>query len=159
VRVETISLVEMDGEKVSSTQVKTLLAQGEVEKAEKWLSHPFFLMGEVYADRKVGRTLGFPTANIRYPKGKFPLARGVYETRVTLDGKMYKGITNYGARPTFADETVVTETYLDGFDGDLYGQALKVEFIKKLRDIRKFDNAEALKKQLEEDIGRVRTND
>ena len=159
VRVETISLVEMDGEKVSSTQVKTLLAQGEVEKAEKWLSHPFFLMGEVYADRKVGRTLGFPTANIRYPKGKFPLARGVYETRVTLDGKMYKGITNYGARPTFADETVVTETYLDGFDGDLYGQTLKVEFIKKLRDIRKFDNAEALKKQLEEDIGRVRTND
>ena len=78
---------------------------------------------------------------------------------VVLDGKAYKGITNYGARPTFLDEKVWTETYLDGFDGDLYGKELKVEFVRYLRDIQKFDTAEGLKKQLTEDIRRVREHD
>jgi riboflavin kinase/FMN adenylyltransferase len=157
--VEVLPLVEMDGEKVSSSYIKTLLQNGEVERAGELLTHAFFLIGEVYADRKIGRTIGFPTANIPYPIGKYPLKIGVYETRVCVDGKMYKGITNYGARPTFANETVVTETYLDGFDGDLYGKTLKVEFIRYLRDVRKFDSIDGLKKQLEEDLRRVREND
>ena len=83
----------------------------------------------------------------------------MYETRVCVDGKVYKGITNYGARPTFENDTVLTETYLDGFAGDLYGKTLRIEFVRYLRDIQKFDGVYALKKQLEEDIGRVRTND
>lgn len=157
--VETLPLVEIAGEKVSSSYVKTLLNAGQVERASALLTHPFFVTGEVYSDRKIGRTLGFPTANIRYPKGKYPLKIGVYETRVCVDGKVYKGITNYGARPTFENDTVLTETYLDGFDGDLYGKTLRVEFVRYLRDIQKFDGVDALKKQLEEDIGRVRTND
>ncbi len=159
VRVEIVPLLEMNGEKVSSTYVKTLLDKGAAEEAARLLAHPFFLMGEVYADRKIGRTIGFPTANIVYPTGKYPLKIGVYETRVCVDGKTYKGITNYGARPTFADDTVVTETYLDGFDGDLYGKTLKVEFIRYLRDVQKFDGVDALKTQLEEDLRRVRAND
>lgn len=157
--VEIIPLVEMDGEKVSSSYVKNLLGKGEIERVNGLLTHAFFLVGQVYADRKIGRTIGFPTANIPYPAGKYPLKIGVYETRVCVDGKAYKGITNYGARPTFADETVVTETYLDGFDGDLYGKTLKIEFIRYLRDVQKFDGVDALKKQLEEDLRRVRTND
>ena len=159
VRVEVLPLVEMEGEKVSSTTIKCLLEEGQVEKANGLLTHNYFLIGEVYEDRKVGRTIGFPTANIRYPEGKFPLKIGVYETRVHVDGCIYKGITNYGARPTFEEDTVVTETYLDGFSGNLYGKQLKVEFVRYLRDIEKFNSVDELKTQLTKDIERVRGND
>ncbi len=157
--VEVLPLLEMAGEKVSSRTVKRLLKEGEVARANELLGEPFFLLGEVQSDRKVGRTIGFPTANIAYPQEKFPLKKGVYETRVKLDGKVYEGITNYGARPTFEDASVWTETYLDGFRGDLYGKTLKVEFLRFLREIVKFDGVEELKRQLEYDIRRVRTND
>ena len=100
--------------------------------------------------------MGFPTANILYPEGKFPLKRAVYETRVCVDGKEYKCISNFGARPTFDNDRVLTETYLDGFEGDLYGKELTVRFVRFLRDIEKFDGAAALKRQLETDIERVR---
>jgi riboflavin kinase/FMN adenylyltransferase len=76
-----------------------------------------------------------------------------------VDGTLYKGITNYGARPTFNEDTVVTETYLDGFSGDLYGKELQVEFVRYLRDIRKFDSVDELKEQLTKDIEKVRKND
>ena len=156
VRVEILSLVEMDGEKVSSRKVKELLLSGKIEEANVRLVENFFLIGKVEKDRQVGRTIGFPTANIAYPQGKFPLKKGVYETRVCVDGKSYKGITNYGARPTFENDAVWTETYLDGFDGDLYGRALKVEFVRFLRDVQKFESVDALKSQLEKDILTVR---
>jgi riboflavin kinase/FMN adenylyltransferase len=84
------------------------------------------------------------------------LKKGVYETRVVVDGKAYKGITNYGARPTFDDDTIVTETHLDGFCGELYGKKLKIEFIRFLRDIQKFESAEKLKEQLQKDVRQVR---
>ena len=159
VRVERIGLVKIHGEKVSASTVKTHLQNGEIEQANLLLDEPFFLLGTVYKDRQVGRTIGFPTANIRYPEDKFPLKKGVYETRVCVDGKEYKGITNYGARPTFENEDILTETYLDGFEGDLYGEELQVRFVRYLRGIEKFNSAEALKKQLTEDIRRVREND
>ncbi len=157
--VEILPLVEMDGEKISSRTVKSLLEEGNLSKANEMLGDKFFLIGEVEKDRQIGRTIGFPTANIAYPKEKFPLKKGVYETRVFVDGKEYKAITNFGARPTFGDEEVWTESYLDGFDGDLYGKTLKVEFVRFLREITKFESAEGLKAQLQEDIRRVRTND
>ncbi len=159
VPVETVKLLKMNGEKISSTAIKEHLTNGEVEKANALLGEEFFLIGRVYQDRQVGRTIGFPTANIRYPKDKFPLKKGVYETRVTVDGEEYKGITNYGARPTFENTDTLTETYLDGFDGDLYDKTLRVRFVRYLRDIRKFENANGLKAQLAEDIRRVREND
>ena len=157
--VEILPLVEIEGEKVSSSAIKSLLEKGHVERVKTLLMHHFFLVGKVYEDRKIGRTIGFPTANIAYPDGKFPLKSGVYETWVCIDGKLYKGIKNYGARPTFEENTVVTETYLDGFSGDLYGKELKVEFVRYLRDIVKFDSVDGLKKQLMTDIERVKTND
>ena len=150
--VEVLPLVELDGEKVSSSTIKARLEKGDVQAANALLGENFFLIGKVKEDRKVGRTLGFPTANILYPKEKFPLKKGVSETRVSVDGKEYKGITNYGARPTFNNEDVLTETYLDGFNGDLYGKTLKVEFVRFLRDIQKFENAERLKEQLQTDV-------
>lgn len=156
---EALPLLQIDGKKVSTYEIKNCLANGDVDGANALLGERFFLLGEVVKDRQVGRTLGFPTANVLYPKDKFPLKKGVYETRVTLDGKEYKGITNYGARPTFDDETCLTETYLDGFDGDLYGKQLRIEFVRYLREVEKFDGAEALKRQLQTDIRRVREND
>ncbi len=157
--VEILSLLQFDGEKVSSRTVKRLLGAGDIPQANVLLGERFFLIGQVEKDRQVGRTIGFPTANIFYPQDKYPLKNGVYETRVCVDGKAYKGITNFGARPTFGDEKVVTETYLDGFEGDLYGRTLKVEFVRYLRDITKFDGVDGLKIQLEKDIERVRNND
>ena len=152
-------LLKMDGEKISSTAIKNYLANGETEKANALLGEEFFLLGQVYKDRQVGRTINFPTANIRYPEDKFPIKKGVYETRVCVDGKEYKGITNYGARPTFDNTDTLTETYLDGFDGDLYNKTLQVRFVRYLRGIRKFESAESLKAQLTEDIRRVREHD
>ena len=152
-------ILSLHGEKISSSAVKNSLAGGDVERAETLLGERFFLLGEVKQDRKVGRTLGFPTANIEYPTGKYALKVGVYETRVQYDGIIYKGITNYGARPTFDDGQVWTETYLDGFSGDLYGKVLKVEFARYLRDVQRFDSADALKTQLAKDIRRVKEDD
>ncbi len=159
VRVEVEKLLIRDGEKISTSTIKKLFGLGEVEKANALLSENFFLIGEVYKDRGVGKTLNFPTANILYPKDKYPIKNGVYETRTVIEGKAYKGITNFGARPTFDDDTVVTETYLDGFEGNLYGKKLKIEFTRFLREIVKFDSAERLKNQLCEDIRRVKEND
>ena len=157
--VEVQPLLEMDGEKVSSGKIKSLLLAGEIQKANRLLDGVFFLSGRVEEDRKVGRTIGFPTANIVYPKDKFPLKQAVYETRVVVDGVEYKGITNYGTRPTFSSDRVITETYLDGFDGNLYGKTLTVRFVRLLREIQKFDGISGLKAQLQEDIRRVREND
>lgn len=159
VHAEVLPLVEIDGEKVSSGTVKKYLTKGDVERANVLLGENFFLLGEVVDGRQVGRTIGFPTANILYPKEKLPLKTGVYETRIRLNGDTYRGITNYGNRPTFDDDALLTETYLDGFSGDLYGKTLKIEFVRYLRDIRKFDDADGLKKQLQTDVERVRDND
>ena len=156
VRVEVEKLLEMNGEKVSTRTVKEKLLLGDIPRANALLGARFFLTGKVEADRKVGRTLGFPTANIAYPTDKFSIKKGVYETLVNVDGKTYKGITNYGTRPTFNDNAVWTETYLDGFSGELYGRTLKIEFNRFLREIKKFPNAEELKVQLERDIRRIR---
>ena len=158
VRVEILPLVEKNGEKISSRTVKGLLLDGRVEEANELLQEPYFVYGEVFPDRKIGRTIGFPTANVAYPKEKFPLKMGVYETQVEINGVFYKGITNYGARPTFDNEDVLTETYLDGFEGNLYGKTIKVEFIRYLRDIRRFATVKDLKQQLHADISRVREN-
>jgi len=159
VRVEVEELAKINGEKVSTATVKKLLAVGDVAQANALLGIEFFVSGNVVEDRKVGRTLNFPTANILYPDDKYPLKKGVYETRVEIDGTTYKSITNYGARPTFQDNKVVTETYIDGFSGDLYNQTLQIYFVRYLRDIQAFASAEQLKAQLQEDIRRVREND
>lgn len=159
VSVYVEKLLYIDGEKVSSGTIRKLLAAGDAAGAAKLLGEPFFLRGEVEEDRHVGRTIGFPTANIFYPADKFPLRKAVYESRVRVDGKTYAGITNFGSRPTFHVDRVVTETYLDGYSGNLYGRTLNVEFIRFLRDIYAFPDASALERQLETDIGRVRRGD
>ena len=145
-------LITENGEKISSSAVRLLIERGEIERANSLLYLPFFVMGKVEHGREVGRTYGFPTANIVYPKRKVPLGYGVYAVRV---GR-FRGIANYGARPTFGDERPLLEVYLDGFSGDLYGQTVKVVFERKIRDIKKFKSKEELKEQLERDVLTVR---
>ena len=157
--VEVEELLKIDGEKVSSSKIKEFLSHGEIEKANRLLETEFFVFGEVFKDRQIGRTIGFPTANIEYPKEKFPLKKGVYETRVNVDGKEYKAITNFGSRPTFDNDKTLTETYLDGFEGDLYGKKLQIRFVRFLREIKKFDDVKGLQNQLQQDIRRVREHD
>ena len=159
VRVEVEKLITANGEKISSSKIKTHLAAGQVESANELLEEAFFLLGTVVKDRGVGRTLGFPTANVEYPKEKYPIKQGVYETRVCVNKKEYKAITNYGGRPTFNNDTIITETYLDGFSGELYGKEIAIRFERYLREIKKFESAEALRAQLNEDIRRVREHD
>lgn len=151
VRVEVQPLLQYNGEKISATTIKDWLSKGDLKTVKLLLGERFFLIGEVKKDRQVGRSIGFPTANILYPENKLPLKQGVYETALCIDGKNYKGITNYGARPTFDNTAVWTETHVCNFFGDLYGKTLKIEFVRYLRDITKFDKIEDLQAQLEDD--------
>ena len=156
VKVDVLPLLEKDGQKVSSSTVKKLLSEKDLPQANTLLSEPYFLMGTVKEGRKVGRLLGFPTANITYPEGKFTLPHGVYETAVEVGGKTYKAITNFGAQPTFLEGQVCVETHLGGFVGNLYGQMLTIRFLRFLRPIQRFENAEALKAQLVSDLQYIR---
>ena len=143
------------GEKIGAEHIKALLKNGDVSAADKLLCGGFILTGEVKKDRGIGATIGFPTANIFYPEGKTELKKGVYETRAEVGGVTYKGITNFGSRPTFGNDTVVTETHLIGFRGNLYGKTLTVRFVRYLRDVAAFKNAEELTARLHADVKRV----
>ena len=157
-QVEVLPLLEVDGEKVSASTVKACLTAGKIEEANTLLGEPFFLTGTVQEGRKVGRTIGFPTANLNYPEGKCPLAYGVYACEVVIDEKVYRAITNFGTQPTFSGEQVCVETHIDGFDGDLYGKELTVRFLRKMRDIQKFACVEDLQRQLQADLHKIREN-
>lgn len=151
--VDASPLLKADGNKISSSKVREYVAMGNVKRANELLVSPFFVRGIVIHGRQVGRTYGFPTANIVYPTDKTPLGYGVYAVKV---GE-YMGIANYGGRPTFGEEYPLLEVYIDRFDGDLYGKTIDVEFIDKIRDIRSFSSKEELSEQLKKDIQRVRT--
>ena len=151
-------LLHIDGEKVGTGRIKALLTEGKIEQANTLLGGSFFLLGKVERGRQVGGELGFPTANIRYPKDKFSIKEGVYQTEVTVDGKKYKGITNFGARPTFDNGEVWTETHILEYRGDLYGKDLSVRFLSYMREVKRFESVEALKAQLREDKEYARTH-
>ena len=156
IELQIINQVKMGEEKVSTSLIKEKLSLGKIEDANKLLGMPYFISGEVKKDRQVGRSLGFPTANVNLNSQKLPIKLGVYKTFVEIDGKIYKCITNFGARPTFDLADVLTETYIDGFCGDLYGKTLTIYFESFLRDLIKFNSADDLKLQLEKDLGTIK---
>lgn len=148
-------LKDENGEKIGAERIKTLIENGDVSAANELLCGGFILIGEVKKDRGVGAKIGFPTANIFYPPEKTRLKEGVYETRAEIGGRIYKGITNFGARPTFSNDTVVTETHFLGFSGDLYGKTLTIRFVRFLREIKAFSGVNELIAQLKTDKKRV----
>ena len=150
---KTIDKVCLNGEEVSSTLVRAKVEKGEMEKACKLLGMPYLVAGEVVSGNHIGRRIGFPTINILPEKNKLIPPNGVYFSRVSTGGKSYRAITNVGYKPTVADEKVMgVESYLYDFEGDIYGQQAEVYLHSFHRPERKFENVEALRRQLELDI-------
>ena len=147
---DIIPKVELEGITVSSTYIRTLLEQGDVERAALFLGHPHCLSQTVRHGQRLGRTIGIPTVNLAVPAHVLTPERGVYITQAFLpDGRSCPGVTNVGTRPTVTEgDTVSVETYLLGFDGDLYGQTVRLDFYKRLRGEVKFPSLEALRQEI-----------
>ena len=155
---DIIPAVTIGGITVSSTHIRKLLEEGDVETARAFLGHPHVLTQTVGHGRQLGRTIGIPTANLVAPPHVLLPRRGVYAAKITLpDGRAFGGVTNVGVRPTVNNgQDVTVEPWILDFDGDLYGQAIRVEFYRRLRDERKFDSLDALKSQIETDAVKTR---
>ena len=151
--VRTGCLGTPGGKVVSSTKIREAIAAGDVESAAGMLGYNYSLTGVVVAGNRLGRTIGFPTANMRlYEPLKLLPGNGVYSVEVESLGRVFKGMCNIGTRPTVnvgSDRTV--ETNIFDFDEDIYGLDLKVTFLRKIRDERRFDSLDALKCQLIKD--------
>ena len=140
-----------ENEVISSTRIRDALLNGNVDKAMKMLNRPYIIKGKVVHGKKLGRTIGFPTANLDYSKEALIPRKGVYYTNVQWQGKIYKGITSVGNNPTVNGDKLTIETYILDFNNDLYGHNIKVYFIKKIRDEKKFNSIDDLVIQLKKD--------
>ena len=154
-----ISAVVVDGRAVSSTVIRAAVEDGALVVAARLLGRDFSVFGTVIEGRRLGRTLGFPTANIRPESEQLP-PNGVYAVRVALDGKLYDGIANVGVRPTVSGEGAqrLVEVNLFDFTGELYGCDLEVFFLRFIRAEQKFPNLDALRSQIASDVASVRAS-
>ena len=152
-----VTLVTEHGKTISSTRIRRLLSAGELEEVREILGRPPSATGRVVAGDQRGRTLGVPTANIDVEAGTIFPGRGVYAARVLVDERWYRAAVNIGHNPTFRskqDETthVTVEAFLLDFSGDIYDSDIRVDFLHKIRDERRFDDVEALVAQMQHDI-------
>ena len=147
--------VMVDGKIVSSTMIRSYLKEGNLSAANALLSEDFSFTAPVLDGDKRGRTLGFPTINQAYPSELTPLRSGVYATELEIDGSIYKGMTDIGIRPTFRTKKQMSETYIFGFSGDLYGKTLTIKPIRFIRDEQKFESIKALQQQLKQDMALI----
>ena len=137
---------------ISSTRIRKSLEDGKVEEAAEMLGYRYSLKGVVVAGNRLGRTIGFPTANMKlYEPLKLVPGRGVYAVEAEVLGKKYRGMTNIGLRPTVGGSFTTIETHILDFDEDIYGLPLRITFLRRLRDEVHFPSLEALKDQLEKD--------
>lgn len=146
---------EAQGEKIGSSTIRAALQAGDVRAAATMLGRPWSVEGEVIAGQKLGRTLGFPTANMTLGELIEP-RRGVYAVKVSTAGRSYCGVVNFGRRPTVGAPAPLLEAHLFDFSGDLYGATIAVNFVEFLRDERKFDGLDALKAQIAADSAEAR---
>lgn len=150
--LKVIDKIESLGDKISSRIIRKDIELGDIESANTLLGRRYSLSGVVVKGRGDGSKKVFPTINVEYPQDKQIPKAGVYVTKTIIEGMVYSSVTNVGAHPTFDDYYENVETYVIDFNDDLYGKFVKVEFVKWIRDISKFDNADALKQQIEKDI-------
>ena len=154
-KVERIAAQDVEHIAISSTKIRNALAQGNVKSANRLLGYAYTVEAEVVEGNKIGRTIGFPTANLELPKEYMLIgSRGVYACLVDYQGATYKAMANIGLRPTIGDrseDNPIIEVHLFGFDGDLYGKQLRVRFIDHIRDEEKFNSLDELKAQLKRD--------
>jgi riboflavin kinase/FMN adenylyltransferase len=142
-------------DRISSTRIRQLVMEGSIEKAEKLLGRHYQIRGEVVHGRnRGGKLLGFPTANINLHDELCPLT-GIYAVTVELGGNIHRGVANIGYSPTFDDHVFTVEVHLIEFNQDIYGQKIKVNFIKRIRDEKKFDSLEALSAQIKKDVAQA----
>ncbi|MBQ3403813.1 MAG: riboflavin biosynthesis protein RibF, partial [Oscillospiraceae bacterium] len=146
------------GEVVSSTLIRKLLTEGEIEKANEYLGHPYAVSDIVRVGYKLGRTIGIPTINMWYNEGVLIPKKGVYAARVFLEnGEEHMAITNIGTRPTVSGSSVVSiESHILDYEGNLYGTHVRVELYHFIRPERKFDSIDALREQIQRDIVKTR---
>lgn len=154
---DIVAEVKLDGITVSSTHIRTLLEQGELEQANRFLGHPHLMTQTVTHGLHIGRTIGIPTINFAAPEKLILPKDGVYVSTVTLpDGRTLLGVTNVGCRPTVNGKNRTVETFLLDFEGDLYGMELQLSFRTRLRNEEKFPSLDALRQRIEEDIRQAR---
>lgn len=147
--VEEISVQDVDDVAVSSTKIRRALQEGDVETANKYLAHPFQLTGTVIHGDKLGRKIGFPTANIQVSdKTKVILANGVYACYVLLNGNKFKGMLNIGTRPTVDGKSCRIEVHILNYGQDFYGETITLEIMSRIRDEKKFETVEQLSARL-----------
>lgn len=152
---DEVAEVRLRGQRISSSKIRQLLAEGKVNLARRMLGRPYGVEGQIIHGFERGRTIGFPTANL-HPHNRVIPKYGVYATANLIDGKWRRSITNVGVRPTFEDEKNPSiESYVFDFDGDLYGDVLRVRFLHRIRDERKFSGIDELKAQIELDTRRA----
>jgi riboflavin kinase/FMN adenylyltransferase len=154
--VHQIPYVTQDGQRVSSSQIRALLAEGQVAGAADLLGRFYSLRGRVIRGAQRGRGIGFPTANLQVCTDCLIPAYGVYASIVTLDKKRYSAATNVGVRPSFDNGTPSIESFLLDFDGDLYDRELELSFVQRLRPELRFDNVQALIAQMHDDVTQTR---
>lgn len=142
----------LDNEVVSSTAIRRALADGDMGKVVKLTGRPYSLRGSVTSGQALGRQLGYPTANLQIEPGWAIPADGVYATFTHINGRIFQSMTSIGLRPTFSGKNRTVETYILNYQGELYGREISIDVVEKLRDERKFENAEELKKQIAKDV-------
>ena len=146
----------VDGVRVSSTYIRELLLEGDVERANRFLGHPHVLTGTVVPGRQLGRRLGIPTANLAFPEGLAELRHGVYACRCLVGDRRYTAVTNIGTRPTVEGRGITVEPWLLDYSGDLYGKEISLEFHSFLRPEQKFTSLEALQTAIRADAEKAR---
>ncbi len=156
---DIIPAVKYKGVVSSSTHIRKLIAEGDIEQANEFLGHPHVLTDIVHYGYRLGRTLGTPTINMCFSEGVLIPAYGVYATRVYLDdGSEHMGVTNVGVRPTVNNsDTVTAETFILDYSGNLYGKMVRLEFFKRLRPEKQFSGVEQLKEQIIKDSKNARS--
>jgi len=152
--VKIIDKQKKDSVILSSTNVRDLLRAGDFKNAEKMLGHKWLIKGKVISGDKRGREIGFPTANMEV-QDFMEIKFGVYAVKIEIEGYIYNGISNYGIRPTFDGEKLLLETYLFDFSKDIYGMDIVVSFVEFIRDEKRFDSVDELKKQIDLDIDKT----
>ena len=156
--VHNMYTLDFQAERVSSTRIRDSLAVGEFQLAEKLLGYPFSISGKVIYGRQLGRTIGIPTANIQLHRYVAPIS-GVFACNVFIGAELFFGVANVGVRPTVDDAnlTPILEVHLLNFNRMIYGESVKVVFLKKLRDEKKYEDLSALKSAINQDVRNAET--
>ncbi|MEO6182106.1 MAG: bifunctional riboflavin kinase/FAD synthetase, partial [Verrucomicrobiota bacterium] len=151
--VHGLAAVSLDGERVSSTRIRDAIRSGNLDSASQMLGRAYSLVGKIIEGDKVGRKLGFPTANLDFNGLVLP-PNGVYAAHAEVAGQIYRAAVNIGVHPTMQSSTpqLHVEAHLLDFSGEIYGQEMELTFVEKLRDEQKFPSPEALKQQIAKDI-------